>query len=230
MSGNGHRVLIIEDDATIRRFIRSSLEDEGCEVCEADTAARGLIEAGTRQPALLILDLGLPDRDGKEIIRDVRSWSTVPIIVLSARTQENEKVAALDAGADDYLVKPFGASELLARVRAQLRRNAMLEHEAQPVFCFGDIAVDMAQRQVLRNGEEIHLTPIEYRLLTALIRNAGCVITHRQLMIDAWGPGYAERSHYLRIYMKQLRTKLERNPAQPEHLLTETGVGYRLCH
>jgi two-component system KDP operon response regulator KdpE len=222
------RVLIVEDDPVIRRFVRSSLEGEGCEVFEADNAARGLVEAGTRQPALLILDLGLPDRDGLEVIRDVRTWSRLPIIVLSARTLESEKVAALDAGADDYLVKPFGVPELLARVRAQLRRQAIVEVGERPVFNFGEVQVDMIQRRVSRAGEEIHLTPIEYRLLVALIRGHGRVLPHRQLMIDAWGPGYAERTHYLRIYMKQLREKLERSPAQPEYLLTETGVGYRL--
>ncbi|MBS1155201.1 MAG: two component transcriptional regulator, winged helix family [Proteobacteria bacterium] len=228
MTSNTHRILIIEDDPVIRRFIRSSLEDEGCEVYEADTAARGLIEAGTRQPTLLILDLGLPDRDGREVIQDIRTWSQMPIIVLSARTQEHEKVAALDAGADDYLVKPFGVSELLARVRAQFRRNAAPGRDDLPVFSFGEITVDIPQHRITRQGEEIHLTPIEYRLLAALIRNHGRVLTHRQLMIDAWGPGYAERTHYLRIYMKQLREKLEHNPAQPQFLLTETGVGYRL--
>ena len=222
------RVLIIEDDPVIRRFVRSSMETEGFEVFEADTAERGLIEAGTRQPDVLILDLGLPDRDGREVIRDVRTWSRMPIIVLSARTQESEKVAALDAGADDYLVKPFGVPELLARVRAQLRRQTIAGSEAAPVFNFGDVSVDMIQRRVTRASEEIHLTPIEYRLLTALIRGHGRVLTHRQLMIDAWGPGYAERTHYLRIYMKQLREKLEHSPAQPAYLLTETGVGYRL--
>ncbi|NSL54975.1 two-component system response regulator KdpE [Uliginosibacterium aquaticum] len=222
------RVLIIEDDPVIRRFVRSSLETEGCEVFEADCAGRGLIEAGTRQPELLILDLGLPDRDGLEVIRDVRSWSRIPIIVLSARTQESEKVAALDAGADDYLVKPFGVPELLARVRAQVRRQASMAVGEQAVFGFGDVTVDMIRRRVTRAGEEVHLTPIEYRLLTALIRGHGRVLTHRQLMTDAWGPGYAERTHYLRIYMKQLREKLEQSPAQPAHLLTETGVGYRL--
>src|SRR5476649_1769482 len=165
MTNNAYRVLIVEDDPVIRRFIHSSLEDEGCEVFEADTAARALLETGTRRPALLILDLGLPDRDGQEVIKEIRTWSQVPIIVLSARTQEEEKVAALDAGADDYLVKPFGLPELLARVRAQLRRTATMGAEAQPVFCFGEVSVDMLQRQVTRSGETIHLTPIEYRLL-----------------------------------------------------------------
>lgn len=229
MSASSPRVLIIEDDPVIRRFVRSALEAEGCEVCEADTAARGEIEAGTRQPALLILDLGLPDRDGQEVIRGVRTWSQMPIIVLSARTNEDEKVRALDAGADDYLAKPFGVPELLARVRAQLRRSALIGHEAQPVFRFGEVEVNMVERRITRGGEALHLTPTEYSLLTALIRSHGRVITHRQLLTEAWGPGYAERSHYLRIYMKQLREKLERNPAQPEFLLTETGIGYRLA-
>lgn len=228
MSLATHRVLIVEDDPVIRRFVRSALESEGCEVFEADTVARGLIEAGTRQPAVVILDLGLPDRDGRELIRDLRNWSQVPVIVLSARTQEEEKVEALDAGADDYLIKPFGVPELLARVRAQLRRHASLGKDAQAQFGFGEIVVDMLERRVTRAGEDVHLTPIEYRLLLALIRGHGRVLTHRQLMMDAWGPGYAERTHYLRIYMKQLREKLEHNPAQPEFLLTETGVGYRL--
>lgn len=221
------RILIIEDEAVIRRFVRSALEAEGFDVFEADNAARGLIEAGTRQPDLLIVDLGLPDRDGREVIQDVRGWSTIPIIVLSARTQETEKVAALDAGADDYLVKPFGVPELLARVRAQLRRNVRHE-DGSTIFSFGNVNVNLQERRILRAGNEIHLTPIEYRLLVALIRGHGRVLTHRQLMIDAWGPGYAERTHYLRIYMKQLREKLEEDPTQPAYLLTETGVGYRL--
>jgi two-component system KDP operon response regulator KdpE len=225
---NKPRVLMVEDDPLIRRFVRSALEDEGCEVFEADTVARGLIEAGTRQPNLLILDLGLPDGDGRSLISEVRTWSQLPIIVLSARSREEEKVAALDAGADDYLVKPFGVPELLARVRAQLRRAARAGLEAEPVFRFGEVEVDLAQRLVSRAGQVVHLTPIEYRLLTALIRSHGRVLTHRQLLLDAWGPGYAERSHYLRIYMKQLRDKLEQDPSQPRHLLTETGVGYRL--
>jgi two-component system KDP operon response regulator KdpE len=229
MNALNPRVLIIEDDPVIRRFVRSALESEGCEVCEAETATRGEIEAGTRRPALVILDLGLPDQDGQDLIRGLRTWSQVPVIVLSARSNEADKVRALDAGADDYLVKPFGVPELLARVRAQLRRSALIGHEAQPVFRFGEVEVNLVERQISRGGEEVHLTPIEFRLLAALIRSHGRVITHRQLLTEAWGPGYAERSHYLRIYMKQLREKLERHPAQPEFLLTETGVGYRLA-
>lgn len=228
MSLAAARILLIEDDAVIRGFVRESLQNEGGEVFEADTGARGLIEAATRQPALLILDLGLPDRDGLDVIRDIRSWSLLPIIVLSARTQETAKVAALDAGADDYLIKPFGVPELLARVRAQLRRAAVPAGAAEAVFRFGSNEVDLALRRVSHAGEEVHLTQLEYRLLATLIREQGRVVTHRQLMQEVWGPGYAERTHYLRIYMKQLREKLEDNPAQPNFLLTETGVGYRL--
>ena len=224
---NPRRVLIIEDDPHIRRFVHAALEAEGgFTVFEAENAARGLVEAGTRQPELLIVDLGLPDRDGRALISEVRSWSSAPIIVLSARAQEEEKVAALDAGADDYLVKPFGVPELLARIRAQFRRNTVDTGES--TFRFGDVVVDLTQRSVTRAGAAVHLTPIEYRLLTTLVRSQGRVLTHRQLMEQAWGPNYVERAHYLRIYMAQLRHKLEDDPAQPKHLLTETGVGYRL--
>jgi two-component system KDP operon response regulator KdpE len=224
---NQRRILIVEDDPHIRRFVRSALEvEEGFTVFEADTAAHGLTEAGTRKPDLMIVDLGLPDRDGRSLITEVRTWSKAPIIVLSARTQEEEKVAALDAGADDYLVKPFGVPELLARIRAQLRRNTTDTGES--VFRFGDIVIDLTHRHVTRAGAAVHLTPIEYRLLTILIRSHGRVLTHRQLMQEAWGPNYVERGHYLRIYMGQLRRKLEDDSAQPKYLLTETGVGYRL--
>ena len=224
---NPRRVLIIEDDPHIRRFVHAALEAEGgFTVFEAENAARGLVEAGTRQPELLIVDLGLPDRDGRALISEVRSWSSAPIIVLSARAQEEEKVAALDAGADDYLVKPFGVPELLARIRAQFRRNTL--DTGEPTFRFGDVVVDLTQRSVTRAGAAVHLTPIEYRLLTTLVRSQGRVLTHRQLMEQARGPNYVERAHYLRIYMAQLRHKLEDDPAQPKHLLTETGVGYRL--
>ena len=201
---------------------------------EADTAKKGLTEAGTRKPDLLVLDLGLPDGDGLDVIRDVRGWSAVPIIVLSARSDEADKIAALDAGADDYLTKPFGVGELLARVRANLRRpraataDGTTPQEADPVFRFGDVEIDRHARIVRRAGAEVHLTPIEYRLLNVLVANAGRVLTHRQLLREVWGPSHADQSHYLRIYMGHLRQKLELDAAQPRHLLTETAVGYRL--
>ena len=228
--------ILIEDEPQIRRFVRLALEAEGWQVHEADTAKRGLLDAGTRKPDLLVVDLGLPDGDGLDVIRDVRGWSNVPIVVLSARSDESDKIAALDAGADDYLTKPFGVGELLARVRANLRRpragpdDASLPGagEEDPVFRFGEVAVDRQARIVRRSGAEVHLTPIEYRLLMALIANAGRVMTQRQLLKEVWGPSHTEQGHYLRIYMGHLRQKLERDPAQPEHLLTETAVGYRL--
>jgi two-component system KDP operon response regulator KdpE len=221
--------LIVEDEPQIRRFVRSALEAEGWQVHEAATQQRGLIEAGTRKPDLLVLDLGLPDGDGMDLIRGVRGWSSVPIVVLSARSDEADKIAALDAGADDYLTKPFGVGELLARVRANLRRPRTVTSEAaEPVFRFGGVEVDLHSRIVRRNGAEVHLTPTEYRPLTVLIANAGRVLTHRQLLREVWGPSHAEQSHYLRIYMGHLRQKLEDDPAQPRHLLTETAVGYRL--
>ena len=227
-------VVVIEDEPQIRRFVRSALEAEGWQVHEADTARKGLTEAGTRKPDLLVLDLGLPDGDGLDVIRDVRGWSAVPIIVLSARSDEADKIAALDAGADDYLTKPFGVGELLARVRANLRRpraataDGTTPQEADPVFRFGDVEIDRHARIVRRAGAEVHLTPIEYRLLNVLVANAGRVLTHRQLLREVWGPSHADQSHYLRIYMGHLRQKLELDAAQPRHLLTETAVGYRL--
>jgi len=224
--------VVIEDEPQIRRFVRGALEAEGWLVFEADTAQRGLTEAGTRKPDLLVLDLGLPDGDGLDVIRDVRGWSAVPIIVLSARVDEADKIAALDAGADDYLTKPFGVGELLARVRANLRRPRAAAgdagQDAEPVFHFGEVEVDRLARLVRRNGAEVHLTPIEYRLLLVLVANAGRVLTHRQLLREVWGPSHTGQSHYLRIYMGHLRQKLEADPAQPRHLLTETAVGYRL--
>jgi len=228
--------ILIEDEPQIRRFVRLALEAEGWLVHEADTARRGLLDAGTRKPDLLVVDLGLPDGDGIDLIKDVRGWSNVPIVVLSARSDESDKIAALDAGADDYLTKPFGVGELLARVRANLRRprtgpddaESALAREEDTLFVFGEVAVDRQARVVRRQGQEIHLTPIEYRLLMALIANVGRVMTQRQLLKDVWGPSHTEQSHYLRIYMGHLRQKLERDPAQPEYLLTETAVGYRL--
>ena len=227
--------ILIEDEPQIRRFVRVALEAEGWQVFEADTAMRGLMEAGTRKPDLLIVDLGLPDSDGLEVIRDVRGWSNLAIVVLSARTDEFDKIAALDAGADDYITKPFGVGELLARVRANLRRPRAAAGEgssnatkADPVFRFGEVELDRVARLVRRAGVEVHLTPIEYRLLTVLISNAGRVMTHRQLLREVWGPSHAQQSHYLRIYMGHLRQKLEADPAQPRHLLTEIAVGYRL--
>ena len=226
--------IVIEDEPQIRRFVRGALEAEGWQVHEAGTLRDGLAAAGTRQPDLLVLDLGLPDGDGVALIRDVRGWSTVPIIVLSARMDEADKIAALDAGADDYLTKPFGTGELLARVRANLRRPRAVAGEstagepAEPVFRFGEVEIDRAARLVRRAGTEVHLTPTEYRLLGMLVANVGRVLTHRQLLREVWGPSHAGQSHYLRIYMGHLRQKLEADPAQPRHLITETAVGYRL--
>ncbi|MDF1484929.1 two-component system response regulator KdpE [Ramlibacter sp. H39-3-26] len=220
--------IVIEDEPHIRRFVRQALEDEGWQVHEADTLRRGLVEAGTRKPDLLVLDLGLPDGDGIDLIRDVRSWSAVPVIVLSARIDEADKIAALDAGADDYLTKPFGTGELLARVRASLRRPRAQADEAEPVFRFGDVELDRRAHLVRRAGQEVHLTPIEYRLLVELAAHAGRVLTHRQLLREVWGPAHTQQSHYLRVHMGHLRQKLEADAAQPRHLLTETAVGYRL--
>lgn len=219
-------ILIVEDEKEIRRFVRIALEGEGWRVFESETLQRGLIEAGTRKPDLIILDLGLPDGDGLTYIQDLRQWSAIPIIVLSARSSEEDKVAALDAGADDYLSKPFGISELLARVRVALRRHSGGSQES-PLVNFSDISVDLINRQVTRAGVDLHLTPIEFRLLSALLANTGKVITQRQLLNQVWGPNYVEHSHYLRIYMGHLRQKLETDPTRPKHLLTETGVGYR---
>jgi two-component system KDP operon response regulator KdpE len=228
MSEPAVSIVLIEDEKQIRRFVRASLEAEGMLVHDAETGQQGLVEAATRKPDLVIVDLGLPDTDGLDVIHALRGWSDLPIIVLSARSQEHEKVAALDAGADDYLSKPFGVSELLARIRAQLRRRSHAGAGQAPSVKFGSIVIDLALRQVWRDSQIVHLTPIEYRLLAMLVQHAGRVLTHRQLLRDVWGPSHVESHHYLRIYMGHLRQKLERDPTQPEHLITETGVGYRL--
>jgi two-component system KDP operon response regulator KdpE len=226
MSGPTRVALLIEDEEQIRRFVRTALEAEGWSVHETGTAKQGLVDAGTRKPDLLILDLGLPDGDGVDVLRELRGWSSVPVIVLSARADETDKIEALDAGADDYLTKPFGVRELLARVRATLRRRH--QPTPSPVFRFGDVEVDLEARAVKRKGADVHLTPVEFRLLALLIANAGKVLTHRHILREVWGPPGVEHHHYARVYMGHLRRKLEDDPAQPRHLLTETAVGYRL--
>jgi two-component system KDP operon response regulator KdpE len=220
-------ILLIEDEPQIRRFVRTALQAEGFQVVEAEQGQRGLIDAATRAPDLMIVDLGLPDMDGLQVIQDLRTWSAMPIIVLSARSDEKDKIEALDMGADDYLTKPFSVGELLARVRAHLRRRET-GNSASSVFSFGDVVVDLVKRTVELNHEAVHLTSTEYRLLTVLIRHAGRILTHKQLLNDVWGPNHSEHSHYVRIYMANLRQKLEKDPTQPEHLLTEIGMGYRL--
>lgn len=219
------QILVVEDDAEIRRVLRTTLEGEGHRVVEAETAERARIDAAARKPDLVILDLGLPDGDGIDFLREFRGWSRAPVIVLSARTDELVKVAALDLGADDYLTKPFGVAELLARVRVALRRGA--SPDASPVVRFGDVTIDMNRRAVSKADEPVHLTAVEFRLLCALARHPGTVQTHRQLLREVWGPNAVEHGHYLRIYMGRLRHRLEDDPARPRHLLTETGVGYR---
>jgi len=230
MSEPSRNAVVIEDDPQIRRFLRTVLPTEGFAVFEAETGERGLVEAATRKPDVVILDLGLPDMDGVEVIKRLREWSQVPIVILSARAQERDKVAALDAGADDYLTKPFGVGELTARLRVALRHAAARGAEmSEPAFACGGLGVDLAARRVTVGEREAKLTPIEYRLLAALVKHAGMVVTHRQLLRDVWGPGYVEHTHTLRVHMASLRRKLEANPAQPRYLLTELGVGYRLA-
>lgn len=221
-------IIIVEDDPPIRRFLRTGLTAHQFTVFEADSGQRGIIEAGMRKPDLVILDLGLPDMDGVTVIQAIRQWSKLPIIVLSARSAEQHKIDALDAGADDYLTKPFGLGELLARIRVALRHSQVTTVEQSDIFATEELKVDLAKRQVYLNGQEIHLTPIQYRLLSVLVKNAGKVLTQSYLLKEVWGPSYLENSHYLRIYMSQLRQKLEVDPTQPKYLLTESGVGYRL--
>lgn len=222
-------VLLVEDELPIRRLLRPVLEAAGWRLNEAETGQRGILEASQSRPDVIILDLGLPDMDGIEVIQRVREWSSVPIIILSARGQEQDKVSALDAGADDYLHKPFSVGELTARIRVALRHAAsQAQPSTQETIIAGDIRIDLHRRIVTKGGADVHLTPLEYKLLTTLARHAGLVVTHRQLLRDVWGPGHAEDSTYLRMFVRQLRHKLEADPAQPKHLLTEVGVGYRL--
>ncbi|MCU0492791.1 MAG: response regulator [Chloroflexaceae bacterium] len=229
MTDSSPLILIIEDEPQIRRFLRAALHSHGYRLVEAETATDGLRAVTTHPPDLIVLDLGLPDLDGLEVTRRVREWSRVPIIVLSARGQEQDKIAALDAGADDYLTKPFGVGELMARMRVALRHSAQLNQDGnEPVFQVGELRVDLARRQVWLAEQEVRLTPNEYKLLIVLVQHAGKVVTHRQLLREVWGPGYTSESQYLRVYVGNLRHKLECNPARPRYLLTEPGVGYRL--
>jgi two-component system KDP operon response regulator KdpE len=229
VSASRPTVLVVEDEPQMRKFVRITLAANGYEVLEATTAAEGLQQAASYTPDLVLLDLGLPDTDGLEVIRRVREWSPMPIIVISARGKEGDKVNALDDGADDYVTKPFGAAELLARIRVALRHAARPAESAAPIVEIGaEVRVDLAKRIVTVRGDEVHLTPIEYKLLALLVKHAGMVMTHRQLLDQVWGPGHAHQMQYLRVYMTQLRHKLEREPARPKHLVTEAGVGYRL--
>jgi two-component system KDP operon response regulator KdpE len=229
MAEPGPVVLLIEDEPQMRRFLRAALEPHGYHLVEAETAREGMGHAAAHNPDVVLLDLGLPDLDGLEVTRRIREWSRVPIIVLSARGQESDKVAALDAGADDYLTKPFTVPELLARIRVALRHAAQRDGGSdEPEFAVGDLRVDLARRQVSVRGAVVHLTPTEYKLLVVMIRHAGRVLTHRQLLTEVWGINAIQHPHYLRVYMGQLRQKIELEPARPEYLLTELGVGYRL--
>jgi len=221
-------ILLIEDEPQMRRFLRTALGSNDYRLIEAETAKSGLALAASRNPDVILLDLGLPDRDGLDVARELRGWSAVPIIVLSARGREEDKVKALDLGADDYLTKPFGVDELLARIRVALRHATPANAAPQPVFEVGGLRVDLPARRVWRSGQEVHLTPTEYKLLTTLVRHAGKVLTHRQLLKEVWGSSYANQSHYVRVYLAQLRQKIEEDPARPRLLLTEPGVGYRL--
>ena len=220
-------ILVVEDEPEIRRFLHSAFGVEGYRTVESANGRRGAIDAGTHKPDLAIVDLGLPDMEGVDVIRNIRQWSPMPIIVLSARVQEQEKIRALDAGADDYVTKPFGVGELMARVRAALR-TAVRGPDGASRLAIGPSVVDLERRTAQRGDASIRLTPIEYKLLGALAKHAGLVVTHKQLLAEVWGPTHERDTHYLRIYMKQLRDKLEADPGRPRHLLTEPGVGYRL--
>ena len=227
--GDGRTILLVEDEPQIRRLLRTALAAHGYRLIESATGEDGLQQAATRLPDLIIVDLGLPDLDGVDVIKRLREWSATPIIVLSARGQERDKVEALEAGADDYVSKPFGVGELVARMRVAWRHALGAHQPDEPTFILGDLRIDLAHRRVSVGGRDVHLTPHEYRLLTTLARHAGKVLTHHQLLKEVWGPPYTEQAHYLRVYMAQLRRKLEDNPARPRYLLTEPGVGYRLA-
>jgi two-component system KDP operon response regulator KdpE len=224
----GHLVLLVEDEAQMRKFLHASLTADGYRLVETATAADALTQATARNPDLVLLDLGLPDRPGLEVIRTLRGWSAVPIIVISARGQEQDKIDALDAGADDYLTKPFGTGELLARLRVALRHAERFGREPEPMFSAGPIRVDLVRRIVTVDDREVHLTPLEFKLLATLAKHGGKVMTHRQLLKEVWGPTYVEQTQYLRVYMAQLRHKLEVDAARPRYLVTEPGIGYRL--
>lgn len=229
MSENNAVILVIEDEAPIQRFLRLALSSQSYQVIESETGGDGLMQAASRSPDLVILDLGLPDMDGVELVKRLREWSSVPVIVVSARGKEQDKIVALDAGADDYLTKPFSVGELLARVRVALRHAATAHSETgDPVFVAGDLRVDLLHRRVTVGDGDVHLTPNEFKLLAMLVKHAGMVLTHRQLLKEVWGPGSGNETHYVRVYMNQLRQKIERDPARPRHLITEPGVGYRL--
>lgn len=228
MNRNRLKVLVVEDEIQIQRFLRPAIEAADFQLVEATNGKEGLLRASQDGPDVVILDLGLPDIDGLEVVRRIREWSKMPIIILSARGQEQDKVAALDAGADDYVQKPFSVAELMARIRVA-QRHAISESsgQAETSFAAGDLSIDLLRREVRRKGQLIHLTPIEYKLLSALVRHAGFVLTQGQLLKEVWGPGHGQESHYLRIFIRQLRQKLEANPSRPRHLITEIGVGYR---
>ena len=222
-------IVLIEDDPAIRSFVRASLLAQRYRLCEAPTGVDGLTEAANNRPDVVVVARDLPDMDGIEVVRRLREWTSVPVIVLSARDQESDKVATLDAGADDYVTRPFGIDEFLARLRVALRHAAGAGRPEEPVFTLGDLRVDLARRRVFLAESELRLTPIEYRLLAALVHHAGNVLTHRQLLTEVWGPSHTEEVHYLRVYMAHLRRKIEADPTNPRYLLTESGVGYRLA-
>jgi two-component system KDP operon response regulator KdpE len=228
MKDNPATILLIEDERQMRRFLRVALQSENYGVIESETAAEGLSQAALRNPDIVLLDLGLPDMDGLDVVKKLREWSAVPIIIISAREQEGDKIKALDGGADDYLTKPFGVGELLARIRVALRHASPTnEDQRESVFVAEDLKIDFLKRQVHIGTREIHLTPIEYRLLTTLVKNAGRVMTHRQILKEVWGPPYIDQTHYLRVFMNQLRKKIEADSTRPRFLLNEPGVGYR---